>query len=278
MKKIFLGALALIIGFTTQLNAQQIKFPAKSPSAMVKQSVGISDITIEYNRPSASDRVVFGEVVPFDVMWRMGANSATKVTFGADMKIDGKLVPAGSYSLFAIPGKTEWTLILNKVADMSGTYGYSDKEDLMRFKVTPTQKAEKTETFTIDFANMKLNQTTVQLSWENTVVSFDVVTDYDAELTKGIESAMAKDARPYHQAAGYYYENKKDLKKALEWANKAVEASPTAYWSLMLKANIQYELNDKKGAIATAEQVLKMKGVDGAYTKQANDLIAKAKK
>ena len=125
---------------------------------------------------------------------------------------------------------------------------------------------------------MKLNQTTVQLSWENTVVSFDVVTDYDAELTKGIESAMAKDARPYHQAAGYYYENKKDLKKALEWANKAVEASPTAYWSLMLKANIQYELNDKKGAIATAEQVLKMKGVDGAYTKQANDLIAKAKK
>ncbi len=89
---------------------------------------------------------------------------------------------------------------------------------------------------------------------------------------------MARDARPYHQAAGYYYENKKDLNKALEWANKAVEMNPTAYWSWMLKANIQYELNDKKGAIATAEQVLKMKDVDGAYTKIAKDLIAKAKK
>lgn len=278
MKKIFLSSLALVIGIATQVNAQQIKFPAKSPSAMVKQSVGISDITVEYNRPSASDRVVFGEVVPFDVMWRTGANAATKMTFGSDMKIDGKLVPAGSYSLFTIPGKTEWTLILNKEANLSGTSGYSEKEDLMRFKVSPTQSASKTETFTIDFANLKLDQATVQLSWENTVVSFDVTADYDSELTKNIETAMARDARPYHQAAGYYYENKKDLKKALEWANKAVEMNPTAYWSLMLKANIQYELNDKKGAIATAEQVKKMKNIDGAYTKIANDLIEKAKK
>lgn len=278
MKKIILGSLALALGFATQLNAQQIKFPAKSSAAMVKQSVGISDVTVEYNRPSASDRVVFGDVVPYDVMWRTGANSATKITFGAEMKIAGKAVPAGSYSLFTIPGKTEWTIILNKEANLSGTYGYSDKEDLMRFKVTPTQKAEKTETFTINFTNMKLDQTTVELSWENTVVAFDITADYDAELTKNIESAMEKDARPYHQAAGYYYENKKDLSKALVWANKAVEMNPTAYWSLMLKANIQYELKDKKGAIASAEQVLKMKGVDGAYTKQANDLIAKAKK
>lgn len=278
MKKLFLGTCALIIGFTTQLNAQQVKFPAKSPSAMVKQSVGISDITIEYNRPSASDRVVFGDVVPFDEMWRTGANSATKITFGADVKIDGKLVPAGSYSFFTIPGKTEWTLILNKVANMSGTYGYDEKEDLMRFKVTPMNKTEKTETFTIDFANMKLDQTTIQLSWENTVVSFNVTSEYDAVLTKDIEKTMAKDGRPFHQAAGYYYENKKDMKLALEWANKAVEMNPTAYWSLMLKANIQYELNDKKGATASAEQVLKMKNVDGAYTKMANDLIAKAKK
>ena len=278
MKKLLFGAFALILGFSTQLSAQQIKFPAKSPSSMVKQNVGISDITIEYSRPSAWDRVVFGDVVPFDEMWRTGANAATKVTFGADVKIEGKLVPAGSYSLFTIPGKTEWTIILNKVANMSGTNGYDEKEDLMRFKVTPMNKTEKTETFTIDFANMKLDRTTIQLSWENTVVAFDVVADYDAELTKNIEKAMSKDARPFHSAASYYYENKKDMKLALEWANKAVEMNPTAYWSLMLKANIQYEMNDKKGAIASAEKVLKMEDVDGAYTKMAKDLIAKAKK
>ena len=278
MKKLFLGALALMIGFTTQVNAQQIRFPAKSPSAMVKQSVGISDITIEYNRPSASDRVVFGEVVPFDEIWRTGANSATKITFGADMKIEGKVVPAGSYSLFTIPGKTEWTIILNKVADMSGTYGYAEAQDLMRFKVTPMNKTDKVETFTIDFANVKLDRTSVQLSWENTVISFDVVADYDAELTKSIETAMAKDARPYYSAASYYYANNKDLNKALEWINKAAEMNPSAYWVLMMKANIQYDLKDKKGAIATAEQVKKIKDVDGAYIKMANDLIEKAKK
>jgi hypothetical protein len=278
MKKLLVGAFALIIGFSTQLNAQQIKFPAKSPFATVKQNVGISDITIEYNRPSASGRVVYGDVVPFNQMWRTGANSATKVTFGSDVKIAGNLVPAGSYSLFTIPGQNEWTLILNKVADMSGTSGYDEKQDLMRFKVTPMNQIEKTETFTIDFANMKLDQTSIQLIWENTIISFDVTVDYDAELSKNIEKAMSRDARPFHSAAGYYYENKKDLKKALEWANKAVEMNPTAYWSLMLKANIQYELNDKKGAIATAEQVKKMKNIDGAYTKIANDLIEKAKK
>jgi tetratricopeptide (TPR) repeat protein len=278
MKKIVLGSLAIALGFASQLNAQQIKFPAKSPAAMVKQSVGISDISVEYNRPSASGRVVFGDVVPFDAMWRTGANSATKITFGSEMKIDGKAVPAGSYSLFTIPGKTEWTIILNKVANMSGTYGYTDKEDLMRFKVTPVQKAEKTETFTIDFANIKLNQTTVQLMWDNTIVSFDIAADYDSELTKSIETAMSKDARPYYQAASYYYENKKDLNKALEWINKAVEMNPSAYWVMMTKANIQLDLKDKKGAIATAEQVKKIKDVDGAYVKMANDLIEKAKK
>ena len=269
--------LALALGFG--LNAEaQIKTPAPSPLSTVKQAFGLSDLTVEYSRPSAKGRVVFGDVVPFDMLWRTGANSCTKLTFGEDVKIDGKAVAAGTYSLFSIPGKTEWTIILNKNTKLGGTNGYSEAEDVLRFKAKPRMKAEKTETFTIELANLKATQATVELIWENTTVSFDVTTEFDDKVMKSIEQTMAKDARPYHQAASYYYDNKKDMKKALEWATKAFEASPEAYWSAMLKAKIQLELKDYKGAIATAEQVKVLAKDDAAYTKMADELIATAKK
>lgn len=278
MKKILIACLALTMIFSFGANAQSIKMPAGSPLATIKQNVGTSDITIEYSRPSAKGRVVYGDVVPFDALWRTGANACSKITFGEEMKIQGKAVPAGTYSLFTIPGKTEWTIILNKNSKLGGTNGYTETEDLMRFKVKPVTKAEKTETFTIDFANLKNNQVTIELIWENTAVAFDVTMDYDDAVMKSIETAMAKDARPYYQAASYYYDNKKDLNKALEWSSKAFEMNPDAFWIGLLKAKIQFELKDNKGAIATAETVKKIAGIDAVYTKSANELIEKAKK
>lgn len=272
--------MALAFAFCLGLNAdaQTIKMPAPSPSSTVKQAVGLSDITVEYSRPSAKGRTVFGDVVPFDALWRTGANMATKVTFGEDVKIDGKAVPAGTYSLFSIPGKTEWTVILNKNTKLGGTNGYSEAEDQLRFKVKPRMKTDKTETFTIDFTNLKPTQATMELTWENTSVAFDITTEIDEKVMKNIETVMAKDGRPYHQAASYYYDNKKDMKQALDWATKAFEYNPEAYWSGMLKAKIQLELKDYKGAIATAEQVKTLAKEDYAYTKMADELIATAKK
>ena len=271
-------SLALTLGFGLSTQAQSIKMPAPSPLSTVKQAFGLSDVTVEYSRPSAKGRVVFGDVVPFETLWRTGANSCTKVTFGEDVKIDGKAVPAGTYSLFSIPGKTEWTVILNKNTKLGGTNGYTESEDLLRFKAKVRTKADKTETFTIEFANLTANKGTMELIWENTVVAFDFTTEFDDKVMKSIESVMAKDARPYHQAASYYYDNKKDMKTALDWANKAVEANPDAYWSLMLKAKIQLELKDYKGATETAEKVKVVGKDDQAYVKMANELIATAKK
>jgi len=271
-------ALAIALGFGMNAQAQTIKMPAPSPLSTVKQAFGLSDVTVEYSRPSAKDRVVFGDVVPFETLWRTGANGCTKLTFGEDVKIEGKAVPAGTYSLFSIPGKTEWTIILNKNTKLGGTNGYSEAEDQLRFKVKTRTKAEKTETFTIEFANLTANKATLELIWENTVVAFDFTAEFDEKVMKNIESVMAKDARPYHQAASYYYDNKKDMTKALDWANKAVEANPDAYWSLMLKAKIQMELKDYKGAIATAEKVKVVGKDDQAYVKMANELLANAKK
>lgn len=278
MKKIFIAFSIALLSVSSPAFSQSFKTPVGSPLAVVKQNVGISDIAVEYSRPSAKDRVVFGEVVPYGELWRTGANACTKLTFGADMTINGKLIPAGTYSLLTIPEKTQWTVILNKNTTLGGTRGYSEAEDILRFKVTPKVKQDKVETFTIDFSNLKNNQLTVELMWENTLVAFDVTTDYDAEVMKNIEKTMEKDGRPYYQAASYYYENKKDLNKALEWASKAFEMNPSAFWIGTMKAKIQYELKDYKGAIATAETVKKIDGIDHAYKTQIDELIQKAKK
>lgn len=278
MKKVIIALFALTLTLGTQ--AQSIKMPSASPTATVKQAFGLSEISVEYNRPSAKGRVIFGDVVPFDVLWRTGANAATKVTFGEDVKIDGKTVPAGSYSLFTIPSKGEWTIILNKNPKLSGTAGYSEAEDLMRFKVKPQMKLDKVETFTISFNNLTPKTAMLELSWENTAVAFEITAEFDEKVMKNIETVMAKDGRPFHQAASYYYENKKDMNKALEWATKAFELNPTYYWTALLKARIQLELKDYKGAMATAEQAKKLAAADedSAHVKMSEEVIATAKK
>lgn len=282
MKKVISAFLTLFVavGFGFNGQAQSIKTPSLSPFSTVKQNFGLTELTVEYSRPSARGRAVFGDVVPFDAIWRTGANACTKITFGEDVKIEGKVVPAGTYSLFTIPSKTEWTIILNKNTKLSGAFGYSEAEDLMRFKAAVKTKAEKTETFTIDFANLKPLQATLEMSWENTVIAFDITTEVDERVMKNIETTMAKDARPFYTAASYYYDNKKDMKQALDWATKAFELNPDAYWVANLKAKIQLELKDYKNAMATAEIVKKLATADGdnAYVKMADEIIATAKK
>jgi tetratricopeptide (TPR) repeat protein len=276
MKKLIIIALAFC---SIQMNAQGLKTPAKSPLASVKQAVGLGDVSIEYSRPSKSGRTVFGDVVPFGELWRTGANASTKMTFTEDVKVNGQALKAGTYAVYTIPNKEDWTIIFNKNLTLWGSDGYSETEDAARILVKTQKISDLVETFTIQFTNTKTTQITTEFTWENTKVSFDITVDIDEKLMKNIEAAMAQDKRPYHQSAQYYYDNKKDMNKALEWATKAFELNPSAYWSGLLKAKIQFELNDKKGAITTAEQVKKLaeEDKDPAYVKQAEELIQKAK-
>jgi tetratricopeptide (TPR) repeat protein len=119
----------------------------------------------------------------------------------------------------------------------------------------------------------------IELTWENTRVAISVITEIDSKIMKTIESTIVQDTRPFYQAASYYYENNKDLKQALEWTEKAIVANPKAYWVVLLKAKIQLKLNDKKGAIATANQVIVIATADkdDSFVKQAEKLIASAK-
>ncbi|MEX1188095.1 MAG: DUF2911 domain-containing protein [Bacteroidia bacterium] len=273
MKKILI---ALIFVLPLGALKSQIETPRPSPMSTVTQKVGLTEFSVVYSRPSAKDRLVFGDVVEFDKIWRTGANMASVFKADTDFKINGESVPAGEYALFTIPGKEKWTVILNKTAKQSGASNYKEEEDQIRFDVMPKNYASTTESFTIQFANLNDNKASVELIWANTLVSFDVTVEYDEVIMKQIDEVMAgPGAGAYYNAASYYYKNNKDLNKALTWVNKSLE-SGERYWVMSLKAQIQAGLEDYSGAILTAAKAKEMAATEGddAYVKMNESRVS----
>ncbi len=263
------------------LSAQTLKIPAPSPTQTIKQNFALSEITVEYSRPSAKGRVVFGDVVPFGSIWRTGANSSSKITFGEDVKMEGKNVAAGTYAVYTIPNKDSWEVMLYKDLTLGGDVSnYKVENEVARVKVAPVAMPLKTETFTINFAEITPTSVKLEMIWESTKVSINLSSEIDEKVMKNIEAALSPaDKRPYYSAASYYYDNNKDMKQALEWVSKATEINPKAYWVFHLKAKIQLKLKDIDGAIKTAEQsiVLAREDKDDAYVKNNEKLISEAK-
>jgi hypothetical protein len=280
LKTILLTAAISFAGLN--LNGQALKVPAPSPSQTIKQNFALSEITIDYCRPSAKGRVVFGDVVPFGSIWRTGANSSTKITFGEDVKMEGKNVSAGTYAVYTIPNKDSWEIMLYKDLTLGGDVSnYKIENEVARVKVVPSAMPLKTETFTMNFADITPTSVKLEMIWETTKVSVNLSSEIDEKVMKNIEAALSPaDKRPYYSAASYYYDNNKDMKQALEWVTKATEINPKAYWVFHLKAKIQLKLKDIDGAIKTAEQsiVLAKEDKDDAYVKNNEKLIAEAKK
>jgi len=278
--KTLTGALAIAVMTTTSVNAQ-LKTPAPSPLQTLKQAFALSDITIEYSRPSAKGRVVYGDVVPFGKVWRTGANSSTKITFGEDVKVEGMDLKAGTYALYSVPNKDSWDLMFYKDLTLGGDVAnYKKENEVLKITVKPSALTEKVETFAINVAEMTANTAVIELVWEKTRVAFKVTAEIDSKIMKTIENTIIKDNRPYFTAASYYYENDKDLKLAGEWVDKAIANNPKAYWVVLLKAKIQYKAKDLKGAAVTAEQAKTLAAADqdDAYVKQAEKIIADCKK
>lgn len=280
MKKILQHMAVAAVLVSGSVSAQALKVPAPSPQQTIKQAFALSEISVEYSRPSAKGRAVYGELVPFGKVWRTGANGATKITFGEDVKVEGTMITAGTYALYSVPNKDSWELMLYKDLTLGGNVAdYKKENEVARFVVKTKAMADKMETFTIDISDITPTTANITLCWENTKVSLNVVADIDAKIMKSIETNVMKDNRPYFSAASYYYENGKDLIKAAEWADKAVAANPKAYWVVLLKAKIQAKQGDKKAAITTLEQVIVLatEDKDDSYVKQAKDMIATLK-
>jgi hypothetical protein len=277
----FSAAVALTALSITAQAQPELKTPAPSPSTTVKQAFALSEITLDYSRPSAKGRVVYGELVPYGKIWRTGANAATKIGFGEDVKIEGIAVPSGTYALYTIPNKDSWEIMLYKDLTLGGNVSdYKKENEVAHFTIQAKPLNDKVETFSIWFSDITSNTTAVTLDWEKTRVAFKVVADIDSKIMKNIEASVINDAKPYFRAASYYYDNDKDLAKALEWTEKAMVQNPKAYWVVLLKAKIQAKQKDIKGSTATAEKVIAMakEAKDDHYVSLAEELIAQNKK
>jgi tetratricopeptide (TPR) repeat protein len=254
--KLFLTGLCSILILADYSAAQQIRMPAPSPLATFEQRVGLTDIAITYSRPGVKGRVIFGDLVPYDKLWRTGANMATKIEFSDDVKIEGMDLKAGAYALFTIPGKDSWTIIFNSNYNQGGTGQYKESEDVLRVSVDPEKMEEEVETFTIDINDITDAGANMWILWENTAVPVRIDVDVDDKVMADIERALdpASDAGNYFMAATYYYNTDRDLDKALEWINKSIELGNKRFWVVHLKANILKKKGDCTEAVKAAEE------------------------
>jgi len=225
-------------------------------------------------------RTIFGGLEPYDQVWRTGANGIPTLTFDDAVTIAGTSVEAGTYGLLTIPGKDKWTVIFSKNSEQWGAYSYKQEEDLFRFDVKPERLGKAVETFTISFSDVHPQRAKLNIAWENTKISFDLVVDQDAEIMASIEEAMKGDKKPYFQAAQYYYKNDKDIQKALEWVNEADKTPNPAPYIKYWKARIQLKAGDRQGAIATATQGVEIAKSQNnpEYVKLNGQVIAEAQK
>ena len=265
MKKLLLlGVVAL--SFLTTLSAQ-IKTPAPSPGCKITQDIGLIKVDVDYSRPSAKGRKIFGELVPFGEVWRTGANSATKVTLSDDATIGGSKVPKGTYALYTIPTEKEWTVMFYKNTTIGGGLTLKDVKDeevAAKFTVESMKSRESVESFLIYFDNLRNNSGEMVLAWDKTKVVIPIVLDTDTKVMADIKKVMAgPDANAYYAAGRYYYEEKKDLKQALEWINKSLELGGDKFWILRLKSQVQADLGMKKDAIATAQKSADLAKAEG---------------
>ena len=267
MKKIFLFAIAFYLFIYSE--AQQLNTPQPSPTANIKQNFALSNIEISYSRPGVKGRKVFGDLVPYGKVWRTGANNATTITFGEEVLIGGKKVPAGKYGLLTIPGESEWTIIISKQTNVTSPADYKQDQDVVRVQAKPATMPFAIETFMINIDNIKSNSCEIGLGWDNVYTAFEVQAYVESKVMEQIKNAMEKDNKPYFNAALYYIDNGKDLNKAVEWLDKAYAQNPEAFWVLYQKARAQKMLGKKTDAVATSN-----KSMDLAKKAKNDDYVA----
>jgi len=267
-----------------QTPAPSLEFPAASPASTIKQRVGITDIEINYSRPSLKGRQAFGQLVPLGEVWRTGANSATKIKFSTAVNFGGATIPAGHYELFTIPGLQEWTVIIHQDSSQWGSYKYNPANDVARVKVTPAALSSPVESLTIEFASLRDESATLNLIWAQTVVPIKITVDVVTSLVPQIEAVMAsaEPKKPYVNAAMFYLDHGLDLTKAAAWMDAAIAKQPATFYLVYRKAKILAAAGDKVGALAAAqaslEAALKAKNSIGEeYAKLNQDLIASLK-
>lgn len=276
MKKLIV-AIALVFSVST-LSAQ-VKTPQPSPKSVVTQIVGLTEVEIDYSRPSTKGRNIFGDLVPFGKMWRTGANANTTVSFSEDVIIEGKTLKKGKYAIFTIPKIDTWEIIFYSKNDNWGLpENWNEADVALRSTAKVNMLNTKFETLTIGVNNLDNDYANLEFIWEKTLVTLKFEVPTQKAALASIEKALSgPTSGDYFSSAQYLYQSKGDLTKALTYVNKAFEMNKDKpFWYSRLKSLIQAKMGDKKGAIETAKISLEAATVakNNDYIKMNQDSIA----
>lgn len=256
MKKLLLFVCVAVLSSSIEA---QITTPAPSPSSKLMQTVGLTEVAVDYSRPSMRGRTIFGDLVPYDKLWRTGANGYTLITFDTDVKIAGQDVKAGTYSIFTKPGASSWEVYFYTDTKGGGTPRDWDDSKVVAKTTVPVIKMPTdivVKTFTITIDDLTSDSANLGMMWADTYVAINFIVPSDASVEKDIEKALAgPTAGDYYAAAVYYLDKDKDINKSKEWMDKAMSMTEKpAFWQLRQLSLIQAKTGDKKAAIATAKK------------------------
>jgi len=236
----------------------QLKLPRVSPAATVTQTLGLTDLTVAYSRPGVKGRVIWGGLVPYDQPWRTGANEATRFTATDPIQFGGKELAAGTYALLTIPGKDEWTVVINSEKDLWGAFEYKPEKDVLRVTVKPTA-AEPQEWMEFTFEDLTPNSANLVLRWERLRVAVPIVVDVNGKTLAGAREAIAAmksdDWRTPYQAANFCFTNDVALDEGAKWLEKSLAIQPT-FQNLALQARWQMKQGRKAEALKTGGKAL----------------------
>lgn len=256
MKKSPFLALGVWALCATALYAQAppLTLPDVSPKASVSQTVGLTDVTISYHRPAVNKRKIWGELVPYNEVWRAGANENTTIAFSTPVTVGGKKLPAGTYGLHMLPGEKEWSVMLSSVASAWGSFSYDAKEDAVRFSVVPKPASDFQERLEYRFEDPTENSVNALLQWEKLQLSFPITVDTKAVVLESLKSQLRGLPRfswqGWNQAAQWSVRNDVDLDQALAWADRSIGVQAN-FQNLRTKAAIL----EKKGDAKTAQEL-----------------------
>ncbi len=258
----------------TPARAQHLQVPQVSQGAKISQIVGLSEVTVSYHRPGVNGRQIWGKLVPYNEVWRTGANEPTLITLGDDAVIEGKKIGAGTYRLVTIPTPKDWTVIFNTETKKWGTV-YDPRYDSVRIKVMP-EPGPYEEWMSFSFTDLTPNSARLVLAWEKLRVGFKIEFNTLAKLQTSMGTWNA-----LNSAARFALDNHTYLTEAMTWVDRSI-ALDRNYFNLRTKAELQAQAGKYAEAIETAREAIKAgKEKDQKFdTSAAEKLIAdwKAKK
>lgn len=270
MRKISL-ILALVLVATSAF-AQQIRTPRPSPQASLTQTVGLTDVTIKYSRPGVKGRQIWGALVPYDKVWRTGANEATTITFSEDVTINGQKLPRGTYSLHTTPGQSSWKIHFNSVADQWGSYSYDPAKDVVVVTATP-QAVPHTEWLTFEVPEMSTDKATFHIRWDKVAVPFTVETGATQRVMTQLRNAMRPSWQVPYQAASFAFDNPGAATDAEmnQWIEESLKINQNIA-NLWLRARMADRAGNRADAIRYGELAI------AAATPQQADFAAEVRR